>query len=114
MSISGPRDFLRRASDEVGRMRFVSLVVERRRGIRTRPMLPEADVMRMDFGDIVGDVVWKLLEKIVLLTGDLVGQIDDMRQLDCHDKIFESQEVWLPLYQGALHIAGNLLPHSLV
>ena len=64
MSVFGPREVLRRVSDEVGRIRFVSLVVvERRRGIRTRPMLPEADVMRMDFGDIVGDVVRKSLEK---------------------------------------------------
>lgn len=53
MSISGPRELWRRVADEVGRIRVVSLVVERRRGMRTRPMLPEADVMRMDLGDIV-------------------------------------------------------------
>jgi hypothetical protein len=36
----------RRAAEEVGRIR-VAVVVRRRRGTRARPMLPEAEVMRI-------------------------------------------------------------------
>ena len=43
------REDFRRAAEEVGRMR-VAGVVERRRGIRARPMLPEAEVTRIVFG----------------------------------------------------------------
>ena len=40
--------------EEVGRTRVVSLgVVERRRGMSSRPMLPEAEVMRIDLGGMV-------------------------------------------------------------
>lgn len=43
------REDFRRVAEEVGRMR-VEVVVERRRGMRTRPMLPEAEVMRIFWG----------------------------------------------------------------
>ena len=36
----------RRVAEEVGRIR-VAVVVRRRRGMRTRPMLPEAEVRRI-------------------------------------------------------------------
>jgi len=42
----------RRAEDDVGRMR-VAVVVARRRGMSSRPMLPEAEVMRIEGGGIV-------------------------------------------------------------
>lgn len=40
------RVVLRRLAEEVGRMR-VAVVVRRRRGMRARPMLPEAEVRRI-------------------------------------------------------------------
>lgn len=44
----------RRVAEEVGRMRRVdSGVVERRCGMRRRPIVPLAEVRRMDFGDMV-------------------------------------------------------------
>lgn len=52
VSRSGGREDDRREADEVGRTRVVFDVVERRRGISSRPMLPEAEVMRMDLGGI--------------------------------------------------------------
>jgi hypothetical protein len=48
----GARDDERREADEVGNMRVVFWVVESQRGINSRPMLPEADVRRIDFGGI--------------------------------------------------------------
>ena len=48
------REEERREEDEVGRTRVVSEgVVERRSGMSSRPMLPEAEVMRIDLGGIV-------------------------------------------------------------
>lgn len=54
LSRVGGNEEVRREEDEVGRTRVVDDgVVERRRGMRSRPMLPEAEVMRIDFGGIV-------------------------------------------------------------
>lgn len=52
VSRSGGRVDERRDAEDVGRTRVVVWVVERRRGISSRPMLPEAEVMRMDLGGI--------------------------------------------------------------
>lgn len=54
LSRVGGKEEERRAEEEVGRTRVVSLgVVERRRGMSSRPMLPEAEVMRIDLGGMV-------------------------------------------------------------
>ena len=52
VSVPRGKEAERRVAEDVGRTRVVSFVVERRRGISSRPMLPEAEVMRIDFGDI--------------------------------------------------------------
>lgn len=61
LSMVGRKEEVRRGEDEVGRTRVVlDGVVERRRGMRSRPMLPEAEVMRIDFGgmfDFLGGFV---------------------------------------------------------
>jgi len=54
LSREGGREEERRVGEEVGRMRRVVWgVVVRRRGMSSRPMLPEAEVMRTDFGGMV-------------------------------------------------------------
>ena len=59
LSREGGKEEERRDEEEVGRTRVVVAgVVERRSGMRSRPMLPEAEVMRIDLGGIVGFLVW--------------------------------------------------------
>lgn len=63
----------RREEDEVGRTRVVSDgVVERRSGMSSRPMLPEAEVMRIDFGSgIVAFFFLFLLVMVVVMSGSI-------------------------------------------
>lgn len=54
LSRAGGKEDERRDEEEVGRTRDVSAeVVERIRGMSSRPMLPEAEVMRIDLGGMV-------------------------------------------------------------
>ena len=67
VSRAGGKEDERREEEEVGRTRVVSLgVVERRRGMSSRPMLPEAEVMRIDLGGIF---YCFLVLVVVLLSG---------------------------------------------
>lgn len=59
LSRSWGKEEERRDEEEVGRTRVVvDGVVERRRGMRSRPMLPEPEVMRIDLGGIFGILVF--------------------------------------------------------
>lgn len=82
LSRVGGKEEVRRGEEEVGRTRVVlDGVVERRRGMRSRPMLPEAEVMRIDFGgmfDFLGGVCSSALMAVVSGWCILLVEFEDL------------------------------------